>query len=113
MTGVFLTPRQPLPINPLQPTHPLTPNAEDGDKEQADAVEKAFDMDYDVAQAFCSHIIPRVVLLFAGEAPDNCKDFEPDDGEGYDDRDNEGGDDEGGGGKGLPFPASAKIMGEL
>ena len=52
-------------------------------------------MDYHVAQAFCSHIIPRVVLLFAGEAPDNCKDFEPDDGEGYDDRDNEGGEEGG------------------
>ena len=43
---------------------------EDNVKEQADAVEKAFDMDYNVAQAFCSHIVPKAVLLFAGEALD-------------------------------------------
>ena len=58
---------------------------EDMDKEQADAVEQAFDLDYNVTQAFCSHIVPKVVLLFTGEAPDNGMDFEPEDGEGDND----------------------------
>ena len=48
-------------------------NAED----QANAVEQAFDMDYDVAQALCSHIVPKAVLLFTGEPPDVGMDFEP------------------------------------
>ena len=43
-------------------------------------------MDYNVAQAFCSHITPKAVLLFTGEALKNDTDFEPEDGEGYDDK---------------------------
>ena len=39
---------------------------EDNDEEQADAVDQAFDLDYNVAQAFCSHIVPKDVLLFTG-----------------------------------------------
>ena len=38
------------------------------DEEEADAVEEAFDHDYDVAQAFRGHLIPRAVLWFTGEA---------------------------------------------
>ena len=55
---------------------------EDNDEEQADTVEQAFDLDYDVSQAFCSHISPKAVLLFTGEAPYNGMEFEPEDGEG-------------------------------
>ena len=40
---------------------------EDNDNEKYDVVEQAFDLDYDVAQAFCSQIIPKAVLLFTGE----------------------------------------------
>ena len=50
---------------------------EDNDEEQADAVEQALNLDYDVAQAFCLHIVPKAVLLFTGEALDNGMDFEP------------------------------------
>ena len=80
---------------------------EENDEDKADATDQVFDMDYDIAQAFCSHIVPKAVLLFTGEALDDGMDFEPEDGEGYDDG-NDGGDNEGGGGMGLPFPASAK-----
>lgn len=38
------------------------------DEEEADAVEEAFDHDYDVAQAFRGHLIPKAVLWFTGEA---------------------------------------------
>ena len=40
------------------------------DEEEADAVEEAFDFDYDVAQAFRGHLIPKGVLWFTGEAAD-------------------------------------------
>ena len=36
-------------------------------EDTADAIEEAFDSDYDVAQAFRSHIIPKAVLWFTGE----------------------------------------------
>ena len=52
---------------------------------QANAVEQAIDLDYDVPQAFCSHILPTGVLLFTVEAPDDGMNFEPEDGEGDDD----------------------------
>ena len=55
------------------------PNMEDNDEEQADALEQAFDIDYDIAQAFCSHIVPKAVLLFTGEAIGNIMYFEPED----------------------------------
>ena len=84
---------------------------EDNDEEQADTVEQVFDLDYDVDQAFCSHSLPKAVLLFTGEALNDVMDFESEDGERDDDDDDddndEGGDDEGGG-MGSPFPASAK-----
>ena len=53
---------------------------EDMEKEQANVVDQAFDLDYDVVQAFCSHIVPKVVLLFTGETPNNGTDFELDNG---------------------------------
>ena len=38
------------------------------DEEEADAVEESFDHDYDVAQAFRGHVVPKAVLWFTGEA---------------------------------------------
>ena len=58
---------------------------EEMNEEQSNSVDQVFDLDYDVAQALCSHIVPKVVLLFTGEAPDNGMDFEPEDGEGDND----------------------------
>jgi nucleosome assembly protein 1-like 1 len=46
---------------------PSIPNLGDMDEEEADALEEAFDFDYDVAQSFRSHIIPKAVLWFTGE----------------------------------------------
>ena len=69
-----------------------------------------FDLDYDVAQAFWSHNVPKAVLLFTGKALDDGMEFEPEDGEGEDN--DEGGDDDGREDTGLPFPASAKTTGE-
>ena len=43
------------------------------------------DLDYNVAQAFCSHIVHNAVLLFMGEALVKGMDFEPEDGEGDND----------------------------
>uniref|UniRef100_A0A7S4W3L7 Nucleosome assembly protein n=1 Tax=Ditylum brightwellii TaxID=49249 RepID=A0A7S4W3L7_9STRA len=48
-------------------TPPKMPSMETMDEEEADAIEDAFDHDYDVAQAFRSHIIPKAVLWFTGE----------------------------------------------
>jgi len=45
------------------------------DEEEADAVEDAFDHDYDVAQAFRGHLIPRAIKWFTGEA---LEDFDED-----------------------------------
>ena len=84
---------------------------EDNDEEQVDAVEQASDLDYDIAQAFCSHIVPKAVLLFTGEALNDGVEFESEDGEG-DDEDNKGGYNERGGGMVSPFPTSAKTTGE-
>jgi nucleosome assembly protein 1-like 1 len=47
---------------------PKIPNIGDMDEEEADAIEEAFDHDYDVAQSFRSHIIPKAVMWFTGEA---------------------------------------------
>ena len=46
---------------------PEIPKMEDMNEDTADAIEEAFDSDYDVAQAFRSHIIPKAVLWFTGE----------------------------------------------
>lgn len=47
---------------------PKLPSMEDMDEEQADAIEEAFDHDYDVAQSFRKYIVPKGVLWFTGEA---------------------------------------------
>lgn len=47
---------------------PKMPAMEDLDEEEADAIEEAFDHDYDVAQAFRKHLIPKGVLWYTGEA---------------------------------------------
>lgn len=49
---------------------PKMPLMEDMDEAEADAIEEAFDHDYDVAQAFRSHLVPKGVLWFTGEALD-------------------------------------------
>mmetsp|Transcript_26416 Transcript_26416/g.56765 ORF Transcript_26416/g.56765 Transcript_26416/m.56765 type:complete len:422 (-) Transcript_26416:196-1461(-) len=50
-------------------TPPKMPGLHDViDEDEADAVEEAFDHDYDVAQAFRGHLIPKAVLWFTGEA---------------------------------------------
>ena len=69
------------------------------------------DLDYNVAQAFCSHIVHNAVLLFMGEALDDVMGLEPEDGE-KDDSNDKGGDNKGGGGMGLPFLDSANTTGE-
>ena len=84
---------------------------EDNEKDQANAVEQAFDLDYNVAKALCSHIVPKAVLLFTAEALNDGMGFEPEDGE-VDGNYNKGGDNEGGGGMGPPFPASTRTAGE-
>ena len=101
-----------LDTSPYMHTPPKLTNIEDMDREQAEVVEQAFHMDYDVAQAFCSHIVPKAVICFTEEYPDNGMDFEPEGGEGDKNENGEGGDDRGEGGMGLPFPASAKTTGE-
>ncbi len=47
---------------------PTIPNVADMDEEEADAIEEAFDHDYDVAQSFRKYIVPKGVLWFTGEA---------------------------------------------
>ena len=83
--------RQPNPFNTPSPTtttttttdiyathsSPKLTNMEDNDKEQADTVEKAFDLEYGVALVFCSHIILKAELLLTGEALDNGMGFGP------------------------------------
>ena len=54
------------------------------DKEQVNAIEQAFNMEYNVAQEFFSHIVPKAVLLFPGEALGDGMEFEPEDVEGED-----------------------------
>ena len=83
---------------------------EDMDKEQADTVEYAFDLDYDIVQAFCSHIVPKAVIWFTGDPPNIGMYFEPEYGEGEDNE--KGGDDKGRGGMGFPCPALENMTGE-
>lgn len=61
------------------------------DEEEADAVEEAFDRDYDIANAIRCHLIPKAVLWFTGEAMT----------EGYDEEDEEEEAGEGGTGGGV------------
>ena len=84
------------------------------DEEQAEAVEQAFDLDYDVAQAFCSHTVLKALLLFTVEALDDGIDFETEYGlgEGEGNKYNQRGEKKGVGGTGSPFLASEKTTGE-
>lgn len=49
---------------------PKMPSMDSMDEDEADRLEEAFDHDYDVAQAFRSHIIPKGVLWFTGQVRD-------------------------------------------
>jgi nucleosome assembly protein 1-like 1 len=46
---------------------PKMPSLETMDEEEAERIEHAFSEDYDIAQAFRSHIIPKAVLWFTGQ----------------------------------------------
>ena len=46
---------------------PKMPSMQDLDEEEADRLESAFEDDYDVAQAFRSHIIPKAIMWFTGQ----------------------------------------------
>jgi nucleosome assembly protein 1-like 1 len=46
---------------------PALPDMNEMDEEEADRLEEAFDADYDVAQAFRLHIVPKAVLWFTGQ----------------------------------------------
>lgn len=82
--------------------------AEIMDEEEADAVEEAFDHDYDVAQAFRGCIVPKAILWFTGEAMEEDYDEgmegfiadEDEDGDDHDDDDDDDDGDDNGGGAG-------------
>ena len=66
-----------------------------------------------VAQEFYSHIVPKAVLLFTREAPDDDMYFELENGEVKDkDNKNKGRKNKGGGGTVLPISTTAKTTGE-
>lgn len=46
---------------------PKMPSMEDMDEDEADRLEEVFETDYDVAQAFRSHIVPKAVMWFTGQ----------------------------------------------
>ena len=46
---------------------PKLPNMENMDEDEAERLEEAFDADFDVAQAFRLHIVPKAVLWFTGQ----------------------------------------------
>jgi nucleosome assembly protein 1-like 1 len=52
-------------FNFFQP--PKMPSLDMMDEEEADRLEQAFDQDYDIAQAFRSHVVPKAVLWFTGQ----------------------------------------------
>eukprot|EP00804_Cyclotella_cryptica_P023930 CCRYP_010049-RA/>CCRYP_010049-RA protein AED:0.00 eAED:0.00 QI:872/-1/1/1/-1/1/1/152/251 len=89
--------------------------AEIMDEEEADAVEEAFDHDYDVAQAFRGCIVPKAILWFTGEAMEEDYDegmegFIADEDEDGDEDDDEG-DENGGGAGGQPGQFQFKFDG--
>ena len=49
-------------------TPPEMPSLDTMDEEKALRLEAEFDRDYDVAQAFRSHIIPKAIMWFSGDA---------------------------------------------
>ena len=48
-------------------TPPEMPSMDSMDEEEAERLEEVFDNDYDVAQAFRFHVIPKAVLWFSGK----------------------------------------------
>ena len=48
-------------------TPPKLPSLSTMNEQEAEQLEHAFDEDYDIAQAFRSHIVPKAVLWFTGE----------------------------------------------
>jgi len=46
---------------------PALPDMNEMDEDEAERLEEAFDADYDVAQAFRLHIVPKAVLWFTGQ----------------------------------------------
>jgi len=68
---------------------PKMPSMDEMDEDEADRLEEAFDNDYDVAQAFRTHIIPKGVLWFTGQALEDDEDDDDDEEESDDDDDEE------------------------
>eukprot|EP00537_Pseudo-nitzschia_pungens_P000086 CAMPEP_0172370370 /NCGR_PEP_ID=MMETSP1060-20121228/37318_1 /TAXON_ID=37318 /ORGANISM="Pseudo-nitzschia pungens, Strain cf. cingulata" /LENGTH=355 /DNA_ID=CAMNT_0013095607 /DNA_START=51 /DNA_END=1118 /DNA_ORIENTATION=+ len=52
-------------------TPPVMPSLDTMDEEECLRLEAAFDEDYDIAQAFRSHIIPKAIEWFVGDAMEN------------------------------------------
>jgi len=52
-------------------TPPKMPSLDSTDEQEAIRIETTFDEDYDVAQAFRSHIVPNATMWFSGEALEN------------------------------------------
>ncbi|CAJ1940288.1 unnamed protein product [Cylindrotheca closterium] len=52
-------------------TPPKMPSLSTMNEQDAERLEHAFDEDYDIAQAFRSHIVPKAVLWFTGQAMEN------------------------------------------
>lgn len=57
-------------------TAPKMPSLDTMNEEEAERLEQAFNEDYDIAQAFRSHIIPKAVLWFTGEVRNSIVLFE-------------------------------------
>lgn len=55
---------------------PKMPSMEDMNEEEADIIEELFDEDYEIAQAFRNHLIPKAVMWFTGEALDEEVDLQ-------------------------------------
>jgi len=51
---------------------PKMPSMDNMDEDEADRLEEAFESDYDVAQAFRSHIIPKAVMWYTGQVSLVC-----------------------------------------
>ena len=90
---------------------PKIPTMDEMDEEEADAIEQAFDVDYDVAQAFRSHIIPKAALWFTGEALDEGFDIAEGEWPGEEEGDDEDGDGGAEGGDAAAAAAAAAPSG--
>lgn len=55
---------------------PKLPAMETMNEEEADAIEEIFDQDYEIAQSFRTHLIPKAVMWFTGEALDEDLDLQ-------------------------------------